>query len=55
MRWDVTYDSWGQFSALQKWFATGEAISHLKYLEDKEMIRREIQNQKMLFSLDFSH
>jgi glyoxylase-like metal-dependent hydrolase (beta-lactamase superfamily II) len=55
MRWDVMYDSWDQFPALQKWFATGEAISHLKYLEDKGMIRREIQNQKMLFSLDFSH
>ncbi len=55
MRWDVTYDSWDLLPALQKWFATGEAISHLKYLEDKGMIRREIQNQKMLFSLDFNH
>ena len=55
MRWDVTYDSWDLFPAIQKWFATGEAISHLKYLEDNGLIRREIQNQKVLFSLDFGH
>ena len=55
IRWDVTYDSWDQFPVLQKWFATGEAISHLKYLEDKGMIRREIKNQNILFSLTFRH
>jgi glyoxylase-like metal-dependent hydrolase (beta-lactamase superfamily II) len=52
MKWDVTFDSWDQFPASQKWFATGEAISHLKYLEDKGMIRRRIQEQRMIFSLD---
>jgi len=55
MRWDVPYDSWNVFPAQQKWFATGEAISHLKYLEDEGMIGREIQDQKMIFSLGLGH
>ena len=55
MRWDVTHDSWDRFPALQKWFATGEAMSHLKYLEDKGVIRREIQDQNILFSVGISH
>ena len=26
----------------QKWFATGEAIAHLKYLEEQGLIQREM-------------
>ncbi|MFC1984307.1 MBL fold metallo-hydrolase [Chloroflexota bacterium] len=51
MSWDLTYKSWEQFPIPQKWFATGETISHLKYLEDKGKIRREIKKQKIVFSL----
>lgn len=51
MHWDLRYDSWDLFPILQKWFATGEAISHLKYLEEQKTIRKEIHNQKILFSL----
>lgn len=51
MTWDLTYKSWDQFPASQKWFATGEAIAHLKYLEEKGKIRREIRKQRILFSL----
>jgi len=52
MSWDIDYDSWDQFPILQKWFATGEAIAHLKYLEVKGMIRTEIREQKIAFSLE---
>jgi len=52
MSWDVTYDTWDEFSVLQKWLATGEAIAHLKYLEGKGKIRREIQEQRIVYSLD---
>jgi len=31
MRWDMAA-SWQDFPTTQKWFATGEALSHLKYL-----------------------
>jgi glyoxylase-like metal-dependent hydrolase (beta-lactamase superfamily II) len=51
MTWDIAYqyDSWDLFPVAQKWFATGEAIAHLKYLEKTEMIRKENQGQKILF------
>jgi glyoxylase-like metal-dependent hydrolase (beta-lactamase superfamily II) len=35
MTWDLKAKSWGQFPVAQKWFATGEAISHLRYLEEE--------------------
>ena len=50
MSWDIDYKSWKQFPASQKWFATGEAIAHLAYLEQKGMVSRKGQ-EKVLFSL----
>ncbi len=41
MTWDIKADSWEDFPVAQKWFATGEAISHLRYLENQNRIRRE--------------
>ena len=35
MTWDIKADSWDQFPVAQRWFATGEAISHLRYLEEE--------------------
>jgi glyoxylase-like metal-dependent hydrolase (beta-lactamase superfamily II) len=52
MTWDIIYDSWDLFPVSQKWFGIGEAIAHLKYLEEKGIVRREIQGQKILFSLN---
>ena len=51
MSWDLTYASWELFHIPQKWFATGEAISHLKYLEEKGHIKREIDKKKIVFLL----
>ena len=51
MTWDIVYDSWDLFPVSQKWFATGEAISHLKYLEEKGIARKEMQKEKIVFSL----
>lgn len=39
MTWDIR-GSWDKFPVTQKWFATGEAISHLRYLEEEGRIRR---------------
>lgn len=50
MTWDMTYDSWDLFPVAQKWFATGEAIAHLKYLEEKGVIQREMKDQMFVFS-----
>lgn len=40
MTWDIAYDSWEAFPPNQKWFATGEAISHLQYLWTEGRIRK---------------
>jgi len=52
MTWDIIYDSWDLFPVSQKWFATGEAISHLKYLEEKGIIRKEMRQNKRIYLLN---
>ena len=52
MSWDIIYDSWDLFPVPQKWFATGEAIAHLKYLEEKGMIRKEMPEHRIIYSLN---
>lgn len=32
MKWDIDCRTWEEFPTAQKWFATGEAIAHLRYL-----------------------
>ena len=49
--WDMSYDSWELFQIHHKMFATLEAIAHLKYLEEKGSIQKEMKGQKILFSL----
>ena len=49
MSWEIIYDSWDLFPVTQKWFAIGEAISHLKYLEEKKIIQREMEGQTIIF------
>ncbi|MGQ9543236.1 MAG: MBL fold metallo-hydrolase [Candidatus Bathyarchaeia archaeon] len=51
MMWDMSYESWDQFPSTQKLFATAEALSHLKYLDDKGLIKKRIQGQRILFTL----
>ncbi len=51
MHWDIKCDSWEQFPIAQKWFATGEAIAHLRYLEEKGQIQRRSQAAHQLFGL----
>ena len=42
MRWDIRCRSWEDFPLTQKWFAVGEALSHLDYLVCRgQIIRRE--------------
>jgi len=51
MRWDLSYDSWDKFPVFQKWFAFGEAVAHLTYLEANGKIRKNIRNRKMIFEV----
>ena len=52
MTWDMSYESWEQFPVTQKWFATGEAIAHLRYLERKDMLLRKTEGDVTLFLLN---
>jgi glyoxylase-like metal-dependent hydrolase (beta-lactamase superfamily II) len=52
MTWDITWESWDRFPVSQKWFATGEAIAHLKYLREKEMVIGEMHEGKLVYSLN---
>ena len=51
MSWDIDCESWDQFPVAQKWFATGEAISHLRYLEQEGKIVRRTTNKTITFTL----
>jgi glyoxylase-like metal-dependent hydrolase (beta-lactamase superfamily II) len=45
MTWDLNCDHWNAFPVAQKWFATGEAISHLRFLEDEGKLRLEADDK----------
>jgi glyoxylase-like metal-dependent hydrolase (beta-lactamase superfamily II) len=51
MTWDIACESWDQFPVAQKWFALGEAISHLRYLEEDGRIVRMTVNKTTEFAL----
>jgi len=50
MTWDIKAESWDQFPLVQKWFATGEALSHLVYLEREGKATRRTENDIVLFA-----
>jgi glyoxylase-like metal-dependent hydrolase (beta-lactamase superfamily II) len=52
MTWDINYESWEHFPLSQKWFATGEAIAHLRYLEEKGRILRKTEGEITFFLLN---
>jgi len=52
MKWDIVAKSWDDFPVMQKWFATGETIAHLRYLENKNLIQRELSNGLIFYSTD---
>jgi glyoxylase-like metal-dependent hydrolase (beta-lactamase superfamily II) len=49
MTWDIKCDSWEEFPVTQKWFATGEAISHLRYLEEDFKIEKEKKGESIRY------
>jgi glyoxylase-like metal-dependent hydrolase (beta-lactamase superfamily II) len=51
MNWDMSYKSWDQFPVQQKWFATGEVIAHLRYLEEENLVNSEWFESKICYSL----
>jgi len=51
MRWDIEAENWAAFPPAQKWFATGEAISHLRCLENKGKIHRVDEDPVIRYAL----
>jgi len=51
MTWDIDSESWEAFPVAQKWFATGEAISHLRYLEEDGKLLRKLEGKKTLYAM----
>jgi glyoxylase-like metal-dependent hydrolase (beta-lactamase superfamily II) len=49
--WDIPIDSWDSFPVIQKWFAVGEVMAHLKYLEEEGRVRKEIGEQGIVYFL----
>ncbi len=49
MSWDISAETWEDFPVAQKWFATGEAIAHLRYLEEERRIRRSVRDDVIRF------
>jgi len=52
MTWDIDAKSWKDFPVMQKWFATAEAIAHLIYLENKDLVQRKVRDGLIFFSTD---
>lgn len=46
MRWKIRSRSWEDFPLQQKFFAVGEALAHLDYLEVRNRVERRLENGK---------
>lgn len=51
MKWEIKCESWESFPVAQKWFATGEAMAHLRYLEEEGTVAVKRSNGSLLFDL----
>jgi glyoxylase-like metal-dependent hydrolase (beta-lactamase superfamily II) len=51
MTWDIKAENWEAFPPAQMWFATGEAISHVRYLENRGLIRRMTEDPVITYAL----
>jgi glyoxylase-like metal-dependent hydrolase (beta-lactamase superfamily II) len=49
--WDIDYSSWELFPPVQKWFAMGEIIAHLIYLEANGRIRMRLKDDLVLYTV----
>ena len=50
MSWDLRASSWDDFPRAQKWFATGEALAHLRFLEAEGTVFRSSNNNVAVFA-----
>lgn len=51
MHWDLSHKRWEDFPHSQKWFASGEALSHLEHLVHIGLVGREDKTGMLLYGL----
>jgi glyoxylase-like metal-dependent hydrolase (beta-lactamase superfamily II) len=51
IRWDITARTWEAFPLPQKWFAFGETLAHVKYLEARGQVRKRTRNGRIKYAL----
>jgi hypothetical protein len=51
MTWDIKCNSWEAFPVAQRWFATGEAIAHLRFLEEETRVWRQEKEGHIFYIL----
>ena len=49
MVWSIRCRDWSDFPVTQKFFAVGEALAHLDYLEAEGLLRRELQDGRISY------
>ncbi|HSW35190.1 MAG TPA: hypothetical protein VLH18_01165, partial [Candidatus Limnocylindrales bacterium] len=50
MVWDLVAENWEAFPIMQKWFASGEALAHLRYLEEESAVEQKVVDDILIFS-----
>ncbi|MCO1600698.1 MBL fold metallo-hydrolase [Desulfosporosinus nitroreducens] len=51
MHWDLSHKKWADFPFSQKWFASGEALSHLEHLVHIGVVERITKAEALLYEL----
>lgn len=54
MTWDIGIDNWEDFPMVQKWFAFGEAMAHVIYLEGINLLQRTANGKVFSFSINLN-
>lgn len=49
MTWSIKAQNWAEFPVAQKWFAVGEASSHLEHLRKKSIAKRQLKNKQYVY------
>ncbi len=51
MTWRIRANDWSEFPPAQKWFASGEALSHLEYLHGEGKAKKILEDDLLKYSI----
>ena len=51
MKWELTIREFDDFPVMQKWFALGEALAHIRFLENHNRIQTMMENGMNIYSV----